>query len=256
MLLAIDVGNTETTIGVFDRDELVQTWRMATIADRTPDELALVLASFLRMEGLYFDRNVSGVAVACVVPRMTQKLRQMVQRYFHFEPLVIEAGVKTGMPVKVDNPREVGADRIVIAVAALEVVRPPLLVIGCGTATTFNAVDEDGEYLGGAIAPGLDVAANALASGTAMLRRVEYVPPPSVIGRNTAEALQSGLVLGWVSLIEGMVDRFRKELGADMKVVLTGGLSEVLGPHLECVDHMDPWLVLQGLRILFDRNTA
>jgi type III pantothenate kinase len=256
MLLAVDVGNTDTTIGVLDRAKIVETWRMATNAARTPDELALMFASFLGLKGLHFDRNVSGVAVASVVPRITQAMREMVPRYFNFEPFVVEPGIRTGMPVLIDNPKEVGADRICDAVASYAEYGGPCIVVDLGTATTFDAVSEAGEYLGGAIAPGLGISAEALFSFAAQLRRVEFLPPRTPIGKSTVEATQSGLLLGYGSLIEGMIDRFRKELGGDAKTVVTGGLAEVILDLVSGLDHHEPWLTLKGLRILFDRNTA
>jgi type III pantothenate kinase len=255
MLLCVDVGNTETTIGVFDRRELVQTWRLGTQPSRTADELALMFSSFLRLQGLDFDRNVTGVAIASVVPSVLQALREMVRRYFHFEPVVVGPGVKTGMPILIDNPKEVGADRIVGAVAAFEEYGGPVIVVDLGTATTFDAVSEAGEYLGGAISPGMDTSANALVSRTAQLKRVEYVRPPRLIGKSTVEAIQSGVVIGYACLIEGMVELFRKELGGNARTVITGGLAEVMEQNLECIDHVDPWLVLKGLRLIYDRNT-
>jgi type III pantothenate kinase len=263
MLLAVDIGNTETTIGVFDPevdgtsldDELVQTWRIATQPSRTGDELALLIQSFLRLGRLPRDADLSGVAVSSVVPRATLAMREMVPDYFDVEPLIIEPGVKTGMPIKIDNPKEVGADRICNAVAAYERFEGPCVAIDLGTGTTFDAVSGAGEYLGGAIAPGLAIAANALVSQTAQLRLVEFTRPARLIGKGTAEAIQSGLVIGYSCLIEGMLDLFRKELGADARSVLTGGLAEVMAPNLQGVDEVDPWLVLKGLRIIYDRNT-
>lgn len=255
MLLAVDIGNTETTVGMFERDELGHTWRLATQQDRTGDELALVLQSFLGLRHLSFREDVAGLAVSSVVPRATQAMREMVGRYLDFEPLVIEPGVKTGMPILIDNPKEVGADRICNAVAAHEAREGPVIVVDLGTATTFDAVSEAGEYLGGAIAPGLSVSANALVAQTAQLRRVEYLVPERIIGRSTAEAIQSGVVNGYASLIEGMLERFRKDLGGGADAVLTGGLAETMAPNLVGIDAVDPWLVLHGLRILYDRNT-
>ncbi len=255
MLLAVDVGNTETTIGVFDRERLVQTWRLATRSNRTADELALVFSAFLALEDLSFDGDVTGVAVSCVVPRSTQALREMVLRYFRFEPLVVEPGIKTGMPVKIDNPKEVGADRIVNAVAAHALHGGPSVVVDLGTATTFDAISSKGEYVGGAIAPGLEMSVNALVASTAMLKRVEFKAPDRLIGKSTGEAIQSGVVFGYACLIEGMVDRFRKELGSDARTIMTGGLAETMSANVTGIDVVEPWLVLEGLRILFERNT-
>ena len=254
MLLAIDIGNTETTIGVFDDDDLIQTWRFATIASRTGDELSLLIHSFLRMGKLPRDADLSGIAVSSVVPRATLAMREMIPEYFDHEPVIIEPGVKTGMPIKIDNPKEVGADRICDAVAAYEMLGGPCVSIDLGTGTTFDCVSENGEYIGGAIAPGLAIAANALVSQTAQLRLVEFTRPPRLIGKGTAEAIQSGLVIGYSCLIDGMLDLIRKELGAETKAVLTGGLAEVMAPNLEGIDEVDPWLVLKGLNIIYNRN--
>jgi type III pantothenate kinase len=265
MLLAVDIGNTETTIGVFDSDraerlhgesELIQTWRMATQPSRSGDELALLINSFLRLGRLPRDADISGVAVSSVVPSATLAMREMVPEYFDVDPVIVEPGIKTGMPIKIDNPKEVGADRICNAVAAFEQFGSACIAIDLGTATTLDAVSDKGEYLGGAIAPGLAIAANALVSQTAQLRLVEFTRPARVIGKGTAEAIQSGIVIGYSCLIEGMLDLFRKELGGDAKSVLTGGLAEVMAPNLDGVDEVDPWLVLKGLHLIYGRNAA
>jgi type III pantothenate kinase len=256
MLLAVDIGNTETTIGVFDDDELIQTWRMATQTGRTGDELLLLISSFLRLGRLPRDADISGVAVSSVVPRATLAMREMVPHYFDVEPVVVEPGIRTGMSIKVDNPKQVGADRICNAVAAYEAYGGPIVAIDLGTATTFDAVSGEGEHLGCAIAPGLAIAANALVSQTAQLQLVELTRPARLIGKSTAEAIQSGVVIGYSCLIEGMLDLFRKELGGDAKSVLTGGLAEVMAPNLESIDEVDPWLVLRGLRIIYGRNAG
>jgi type III pantothenate kinase len=254
MLLAVDIGNTETTIGVFDGEDLVQTWRLATQPQRTGDELLLLINSFLRLGRLPRDADISGCAVSSVVPAATLAMREMVPHYFDLEPVIVEPGVKTGMPIKIDNPKEVGADRICDAVAAFEMFDGPCISVDLGTATTFDAVSENGEYVGGAIAPGLAISANALVSRTAQLRLVEFTRPNRVIGKSTAEAIQSGIVIGYSCLIDGMIDLFAKELGGDTKTVITGGLAEVMAPNLERVDEIDPWLVLKGLRIIYERN--
>ncbi len=182
-------------------------------------------------------------------------MREMVPHYFDLEPVIVEPGVKTGMPIRIDNPKQVGADRICNAVGAFEEHGGPVVAIDLGTATTFDAVSAEGEYLGGSIAPGLAIAANALVSKTAQLQLVELTRPQRLIGKSTAEAIQSGIVIGYSCLIEGMLDLFRKELGGDTKSVMTGGLAESMAPNLEGVDVIDPWLVLKGLRIIYERNT-
>ena len=251
MLLAVDIGNTETTIGVFDGEELVKEWRIATQRERTSDELALVINSFLRLDHV---TGITGVAASSVVPRATQAMREFVPRYFDLDPVIVEPGIKTGMPIRVDNPKEVGADRICNAVATYELYGGPAVAVDLGTATTFDAVSGDGELLGCAIAPGLAISANALVAQTAMLKRVEFATPERLIGKTTAEAIQSGVVGGYACLIEGMIERFRKELGGDTKSILTGGLAEVMAPNLSGIDIVDPWLVLQGLRLIYELN--
>jgi type III pantothenate kinase len=254
MLLAVDIGNTETTIGVFDQDELIQTWRMATQSARTGDELLLLIQSFLRLGRLPRDADIAGVAVSSVVPRATLAMREMVPHYFDVDPVIVEPGIRTGMAIKVDNPKQVGADRICNAVAAYEQLGGPCIAIDLGTATTFDAVSAQGEHIGCAIAPGLAISANALVSQTAQLQLVEFTRPARLIGKSTAESIQSGLVIGYACLIEGMLDLFRKELGADARSVLTGGLAEVMSPNLQGIDEVDPWLVLKGLRLIYERN--
>jgi type III pantothenate kinase len=256
VLLAIDVGNTETDIGVFQGESLAWTWRLATGRKRTPDELALLFGGFLAQQGLSFTRQITGVAIASVVPDQTQSLREMVREYFHFPAVVVEPGVKTGIPILIDNPKEVGADRIVNALAAFAKYGGPCVIVDVGTATTYDAVTDNGEFVGGAIAPGLQVAAEGLFAATARFTRVEIVPPRSVIGKNTTEALQSGLLFGTAAEVDGMVERMQKELGGDAVVVATGGLAGVVVPECHSIDHHDPWLTLEGLRLIFERNTS
>jgi type III pantothenate kinase len=253
MLLAIDVGNTETVVGVFRDEELAWRWRMRTVPSRTADELALLFGGFLEQHGLSFDRNVTGVVVSSVVPGATQALREMVRRYFGFSPVVVEPGVKTGVAVLIDNPKEVGADRIVNSLAAFTRFGGPAVVVDFGTATTFDCVSERGEYVGGAIAPGIQLSASALFEHTARLPLVELVPPRSVIGKSTVEAVQSGLVLGYAAMVDGMVERLAKELG-DPTVIATGGLAPVVIGESRTIDHHEPWLTLEGLRLVFERN--
>ena len=256
MLLAIDVGNTQTVLGVFEGDDLMWHWRIATQRERTADELALLFGGFLEHAGLSFTRQITGVALASVVPDQTLALREMVRNYFHFQPVVVEPGIKTGISIQTDNPKEVGADRIVNALAAFAKYGGPCVVIDFGTAITYDAVSERGEYLGGAIAPGVQVSAAGLSRVADRLPRVEVVAPRSVIGKNTVEALQSGLLFGTASEVDGMVERMQKELGGHATVVATGGLADVIVALCQTVDHHEPWLTLEGLRLIFERNTA
>jgi type III pantothenate kinase len=256
MLLTIDVGNTQTVLGIFNGDVLAEQWRVSSAEDRTSDEWALLIGSMLEMADLSFSRQLTGVAISSGVPRVTQSLKEMVERYFYFRPVVLEPGVRTGMPILYDNPKEVGADRIADAVAAYDRYGGPAIVIDFGTATVFDAITAKGEYLGGAICPGVQVSASALFAKAAGLRRVEYVAPRNAIGRSTAESLQSGIVFGTVGLVDGMIARFRGELGDDAVTIATGGLAEVVLPQCDSVDHHEPWLTLEGLRIIYERNTG
>jgi type III pantothenate kinase len=256
MLLAIDVGNTQTMLGVFQGRELAWRWRMATRRERTADELALLFGGFLEQQGLSFSREITGVAIASVVPDQTHELREMVSRYFHFDPVVVEPGTRTGIAILTDNPREVGADRIVNALAAFDKFGGPCLVVDFGTATTYDAVSERGEYLGGSIAPGIGISATALFTATARLPRVELAEPRSIVGKNTVESVQSGLLYGTASEVDGMVERMQKELGGHATVIATGGLAEAIVPFCETIDEHEPWLTLEGLRLVYERNTG
>jgi type III pantothenate kinase len=256
VLLAIDVGNTASVLGVFQGDRLAWHWRMATRRERTADELALLFSGFLAQQELSFSRQITGVVMASVVPDQTQALRDMVDRYFHFPPVVVEPGIKTGVSILTDNPKEVGADRIVNALAAFSKYGGPCIVVDFGTATTYDAVSDSGEYLGGAIAPGIAVSAQGLFQATARLPRVEVTAPRSVIGKNTVESVQSGLVFGAAAEVEGMVERMQKELGGHARVVATGGLAAVVVPHCQAIDEHDPWLTLEGLRLVYEKNSA
>ena len=253
MLLAVDVGNTETVLGVFSDRELTRQWRISTVADRTADELALMFGGLLEHQDLSFDRNVTAVVIASVVPTATQALREMVRRYFGFRPLVVEPGVKTGIPVLTDNPKEVGADRVLNAVAAIDLHGSPAIVVDFGTATNFDVVSERGEFVGGVIAPGLQASAASLFSRTARLTRVELAPPENVVGTSTVEALQSGLIYGTAGQVDAIVGRIRAEL-PQATTIATGGLASVVIPHCTTIDRLEPWLTLIGLRLVFERN--
>jgi type III pantothenate kinase len=256
VLLAFDIGNTQTVIGLYDDDEpeLVDHWRVASNAERTSDELALLVQEFLGFHGFSVDETIDGVAIASSVPRVTAAMREMVVRYFGFDPLVLEAGVKTGVPILYDNPKEVAADRIANAVAALERFDPPIIVVDfSSTATIFDAISAKGEYLGGTIVPGVEVSLDALVGRAAMLRRVELVEPRSVIGRSVVESIQAGVVYGTVDAVDGIVGRFKEELG-DCTVVATGSIAGLVGPLSKTIEHHDPWLTLRGLRTIFEKN--
>jgi len=273
VLLAIDCGNTETVVGLFSTGDgdvpppgsrsappvppepagLSHHWRLSTVDNRTPDEHALLLSELLDLDGMDISEVVTGVAVTSSVPRVTTALRQMADRWFDVPCIVLEPGVKSGMPILYDNPKEVGADRIANAIGAYDLYGGPCVVVDMGTATTWDAISAEGEYLGGAIAPGVAISLDALFHHAAALRRVELVEPRSVIGKSTVESIQSGALYGYAAQVDGMCRRIMDELGR-CAVVATGGLSEVIAPLSQTVEHYEPWLTLHGLRLVYERN--
>ncbi|MBW3621290.1 MAG: type III pantothenate kinase [Actinobacteria bacterium] len=256
MLLAVDVGNSNTVLGIFQGDELVQHWRTATDVERTPDDVALTFQGLLAFAGLDFGHNIHGVVISSVVPPVTDTMREMVARYFPFPPLVMEPGIRTGIPLRYENPRDVGSDRIANAVAAYELHGGPAIVVDFGTATSFDVVDAAGGFVGGAIAPGIHTATDALVQKAARLPNVEILAPPTAIGRSTTSALQSGIVYGFAGLVDGVVARLREELGPDVTVVATGGLAPAVREACRSIDVHDEWLTLKGLRLIWERNTT
>lgn len=257
MLLVIDVGNTQTVIGLYDQPddpELADHWRISSDPNRTADEHALMIRQFLANRGLAAEDVVTGLALASVVPRLTATLRRMTARYFGIEPVVVGPGVRSGMPILYENPKEVGADRIADAVGALDLYGAPVIVVDFGTATTVEVVSAAGEYLGGAIFPGIEVSLDGLYERAAFLRRVELgEPPPSVIGRNTRESILAGAVYGYAALVDGLCRRAKDEVGP-ATVVSTGGLGSLISPLSEMIEHHEPWLMLHGLRLIYNRN--
>jgi type III pantothenate kinase len=253
MLLAIDIGNTNITLGLYDGETLGARWRLATVHDRMPDEYGLQLLGLLTHAGLK-AQDVTAVAIASVVPPLTGTWTNVCKNYLDVEPLVVDAGVKTGVRVRIDDPKQAGADRIVDAAAAHKLYGGPACIVDFGTATTFDAISDKGDYLGGAIAPGIGISADALFSRTSKLPRVDIARPPASIGTNTVHAMQSGLLFGYVGLVEGMVARFRKELGPDMKVIGTGGLAELIAKETDVIQIIAPWLTLDGLRLIYELN--
>jgi type III pantothenate kinase len=253
MLLAVDIGNTSTTIGVFDGDKLRATWHMATGVHRMPDEYASLLLSLLRHQGLG-TADIKAVALCSVVPPLISTFEELFKRYFNIEPMVVGAGVKTGVRIRMDNPREVGADRIADAAAAHHLYGGPIIVIDLGTATTFGIISKEGDYIGGIIATGIATAAEALFTRTAQLPRVELFHPKHVIGTNTVAAIQSGVIYGYASLVEGMLERIQKELGEKARVVATGGYAGLIAHETDVIDVVDPDLTLIGLRLIYEMN--
>lgn len=253
MLLVIDVGNTNIVLGIFKDQELVDHWRVSTDRLRTTDEYGVLIRNLFYLNGVNSE-EIDAIIISSVVPPVMPTLERMCQRYFGLTPLVIGPGVKTGMDIKYDNPREVGADRIVNAVAAYEKFGGPVIIIDFGTATTFCAVDKKGTYLGGAICPGIGISTDALVQRTAKLPRIEVVQAEKVICRNTVESMQAGVFYGFVGQVDGIVSRMRKELGCKAKVVATGGLAVIVAPATDAIDVVEPMLTLEGLKIIYDRN--
>jgi type III pantothenate kinase len=253
MLLTIDIGNTNLTLGLYDGEERGPNWRLATDHARMPDEYGLQFLGLLEHAKCGPD-CLTCIVLASVVPQLTQRVVQACSEYLKIKPLVVDTGVKTGVRILYEDPKAVGADRVADAVAVMKLYGGPACVIDFGTATTFNAVTAEGDYLGGAITAGVNLAAEALYTRAAKLPRMDLQRPPSVIGRNTVHAMQSGLLFGYVSMVEGMVARFRSELGSDMKVVATGGLAEVVAKETDVIDVIAPWLTLDGLRMIWELN--
>lgn len=266
MLLTVDAGNTQTVVGLYDdfdgdapggtlrpEDGLVDQWRISTEADRTADEFAVMLAGFLSLRGYSLD-DIEGMAVSSGVPRLTATLRELSDHHLEFDPIVIEPGVRTGISILYENPKEVGADRIANAVGAFDLYGGPTVIADFGTATTCDAVSAKGEYLGGAIAPGIEISMDALVGRAAALRAVELREPRTVLGRSTVESIQSGALYGFAAQVDGLCERIQAEIG-DCTVVATGGLSELIAPHSRCIEHVEPWLTLHGLRLVYIKNT-
>ncbi len=253
MLLAIDIGNTNITIGLFDGDKLKTTWRVVSSIHRMPDEYEALLSIFFDQKNVKVS-DVKDAVICSVVPPLTGTFDEMCRQYLHVAPLIVGAGVKTGMKILMDNPKEVGADRVVNSIAAYYVYGGPSIVIDIGTATTFDAISANGEYLGGAIAPGIVIATEALFTRTAALPRVDLTQPKHAIGTNTVAAMQSGIIFGYAGLIEGVVNKIKAELGGTAKVIATGGQSRLLSKMTTSIDIVDPDITLTGLRMIYDMN--
>jgi type III pantothenate kinase len=254
LLLAIDIGNTHTVAGLFAGDELVEHWRIATDIDATSDQLAATYSSLLALSDFRLE-DVRGMIVSSVVPPLTGRYRALAEQRFQVEVLIVGPGIKTGLPIMINNPHEVGADRIVNAVAAIDVIGGPCVVVDFGTAITFCAISAGNEYLGGAIAPGVEVSLEALTSRAAQLARVDIHEPESVIGKTTADSLRSGIVIGFAGLVDGVVSTMKEAIGGEnIGTIATGGFASLVVPHAKTLEHVDPLLTLKGLKLVHQRN--
>ena len=253
MLLVIDVGNTNTVVGVFDGDKLVQSWRVRTVANHTVDEYGMLIYSLYKSSKIS-TRSISDIIISCVVPPMLNILEPLCEKYFHVKPLIVEPGIKTGMPIHYDNPREVGADRIVNAVAAFEKYKSDLIIVDFGTATTFDYVSAKGEYMGGCIAPGIVISSEALFEKASKLPRVEFKKPKTIIAKDTISSMQAGIMFGYAGLVDGIVERMKVEVKSNPKVIATGGLAVVISPETKRIEVVEENLTLEGLRIIHLKN--
>jgi type III pantothenate kinase len=262
MLLAIDVGNTNTVLGIFDGEEVIEHWRIATVPDRTADEIAVVLRGLLEQSPVIKNGDgITGIALCSTVPSVLHEMREMCRRYFREIPAVIvEPGVRTGVPIRMDNPKEVGSDRIMNSLAAVHLFGGPAIVVDFGTSTNFDAVSARGEFVGGALAPGIEISVDALSRRAAQLLKVELTRPPRVVGKNTVEALQSGIVYGFAGQVEGIARRMARELAPEdpdsVTIIATGGLAPLVINEVSVIDAHEPWLTLIGLRLVFERNAG
>jgi type III pantothenate kinase len=253
VLLALDIGNTQTHIGAFRDGELVEHWRFATVRESTADELGAALRNLLALRGLGFE-DLDASVLSSTVPELAPEWAQTAERYLGHELLVVGPGLKTGMPIRIDNPRELGADRLVNAVAAHDRAGGPCIVVDFGTAITYDAISRDGEYLGGIISPGLEISLDALTARAAKLPKVDLLEPRSLIGKSTVDAIRSGVVFGFAGQVDAIVRRLRGELGEEAQAIATGGHAEIIVPHTETIDHVDDLLTLTGLRLIHERN--
>jgi type III pantothenate kinase len=255
VLLVVDVGNTQTHLGMFDGDTLVQDWRFATVRDSTADELGAALRSLLALRGLGFE-DVDASIVSSTVPQLRPEWSQMAARYLGQEMPVVGPGLRTGMAIRMDNPREVGPDRLVNAVAGFEKLGGPCVIVDFGTAVTHDVVSAEGDYLGGVIFPGVEISLEALSERAAALPKVDLVEPRTLVGKSTVDAIRSGVLFGFAAMVDGIVGRLREELGAETRTLATGGLAELIVPYCDAIDGVDDHLTLTGLRLIWERNQS
>jgi type III pantothenate kinase len=253
MLLVIDVGNTNTVLGLFDEEKLVHDWRIRTVVDHTVDEYGMLIYNLYKTSRIS-SREIQNIIISCVVPPMLNILEPLCQKYFNIKPLIVGPGVKTGMPIFYDNPKEVGADRIVNAVAGFEKYKRDLIIVDFGTATTFDYVSNKGEYMGGCISPGIMISSEALFERAAKLPRVELSKPRSIVGKDTVSSMQAGIMYGYAGLVDGICERIKAEVKSDPLVVATGGLARIVAPETKSINVVDDMLTLEGLRIIYLRN--
>ncbi|HEY9577874.1 MAG TPA: type III pantothenate kinase [Pseudobacillus sp.] len=253
MIFVLDVGNTNTVLGVYEEDELKFHWRIETSRNKTEDEYGMTVKNLFQHVGITFDQ-IEGIIISSVVPPIMFSLEQMCQKYFNIKPMIVGPGMKTGLNIKYENPREVGADRIVNAVAAIHEYGSPLIIVDFGTATTYCYIDEDGNYMGGAIAPGITISTEALYSRAAKLPRIEIIRPDNIVGKNTVSAMQAGILYGYVGQVDGIVNRMKEQSKKQPTVVATGGLAPLIGEEAQSIDIIDPLLTLKGLCLIYKRN--
>lgn len=253
MILVMDVGNTNIVLGIFDKSRLLHHWRLSTNRRATEDEYGVLVHHLFDMAGIRFEQ-IEGVIISSVVPPLMFALEQFCVKYLHISPMIVGPGIKTGLNIRYENPREVGADRIVNAVSAIELYGPPLVIVDFGTATTYCYIDESGNYLGGAITPGIGISTEALYQHAAKLPRIELTKPKNIIGRNTVQSMQAGIVYGYAGQVDGIVERIAEQYKSDPHVVATGGLAELIAGESKTIKTVNPLLTLQGLQILYERN--